>query len=344
MIPDICSQADMQNHLAAIAKTQRFPSALDALFEWSKRVGYLTDAKLNDNLRYTYFDPTLNIHFKTQINIARSRYSPLPPTGKDLPKLHCSICFENIGLPGKEQLRAFEFELNGKNFFAQLTPFPLYPKHFVLVSREQTPMIMNAESIADMLNFLDKAPRYTVLSNSDIEWAGASILAHHHYQTIENLKLPITEAHAFTGCQKKIGQTQIQLLNFPIATFRLDSPHSEELSWYGQKILAFWRAKDPKNTCNLMLLHTHPHQKSLFILLRNPAYRTPESLLAIKSEGVGIVEVCGEGIYPIPQDPAIAHRIEREGLSVIKGIINGNNPLPSDQFLFIFDEILSLLN
>jgi UDPglucose--hexose-1-phosphate uridylyltransferase len=344
------TQSETQIYLEEIFHQKDFNSALDALYQLEYDYGYLTDAKLMDNLRYEYLDPETGVIFRTQINIARSNYTPAPLSGKDIPKLHCPICFENIGLPGKENLRVFEFLLSGKAFFAQLTPFPLYPKHFVLVSKAKTPMIMDHRSIEDMINFVKLAPGYSVFSNSDVEWAGASVLVHHHYQAIQNLKLPITEAQiipefsiSIPSTHHETTQTQIGLLDFPIASCLIQSTNSDDLIHYGQKIIAAWRTQDPLNTCNLAL-HTEKNFSQeeqaplycLFIIFRNPAYRTPESLNIIKSEGVGIIEVCGEGIYPVPKEPAIAQRIKQDGLNIIKGIIDGNNPVPREKLSELF--------
>jgi UDPglucose--hexose-1-phosphate uridylyltransferase len=341
------SQKTVQAYLDQIHQHSSFASALEALYEWERQAGYITESKLHDNIRYEYRDPTLGITFKTQINIARSRYSPTPLSATHLAPLHCPICIENVGFPGKENLRIFEFKLRDKPFFAQLTPFPLYPKHFVLVSRPITPMIMSGESIQDMLYFLNLAPSYSVFSNSDVEWAGASILSHHHYQAIEGLKLPITEARYLPRCTiQPEKNTTIGLLEFPIAACLIQSSSRESLLHYGSIILNRWRSQNPtKNTCNLALHQTlkgDVPEYFLYLIFRNPDYRTPSTLTHIKSEGVGIIEVCGEGIYPVPTDPKIAEQINTDGLTVIKGIIAGNSPVdPSDSERF-FEEICKI--
>ena len=340
MLNPLLTQTEIQIALQKTQEEQGFSAALSALFDWEYQAGYLTDFKLNDNLRFSYFDPELHIDFKTQINIARSLYCPKPLSGKNIPSLHCPLCFENIGLPGKENLRVFEFDLYGKPFFAQLTPFPLHPKHFVLISKAQTPMTMNHHSIEDMLDFLRLAPGYSVFSNSDVEWAGASILNHHHYQAIENLKLPITEARLIP----EFSQLEIGLLDFPIATCRVKSSRPQALIDHGKRIIQHWRSLDPENTCNLALHQAEeqgiPHY-FLYIIFRNPRYRTPEHLKAIKSEGVGIIEVCGEGIYPVPQDPAVLHQIEIDGLAILKNIIAGNNPVKRSEFPSLFKQLVA---
>ncbi|NCX93486.1 MAG: hypothetical protein EBX40_02275 [Gammaproteobacteria bacterium] len=339
------SQADMQAYLATIYKKEGLNRALDLLFEWELAVGYITPGKLNDNKRYRYEDPVSHIVYRTQVNIARSNYSPKPISGASIPKLHCPICIENLNVPGKEDLRVFEFELSGKPFFTQLTPFPLFPQHYVLIDRRPTPMIMDERSVIDMVNFESMAPGYTVLSNSDVEWAGASVLVHHHYQAMKHLKLPIMEAQYAEGLhQSKIWNSheiEFGLLDFPIAACVLKCRERSTFIKAAGKLIMAWRDLHPQNTCNLAFLRENDRYQ-IYIIYRNPDHRTPEALTRIKSEGVGIVEVCGEGIYPVPKGEgaeALWNQIEKNGLAVIKGIIAGNNPVPAEQYSKLFERL-----
>ena len=343
------SQSDMQVCLQDLYHQQGLNAALGALFDWSLAVGYLTPSKLNDNKRYTYADSKTGVNFKTQINIARSLYSPKPLEGKNIPKLHCPICIENQTLPGKEDLRVFEFELSpGRDFFVQLTPFPLFPHHFVLIAREPVPMIMERQSVQDLMDFITLAPGYVGCSNSDVEWAGASVLVHHHYQVFKNLHLPIMEARYFSAChsrEKGNPGLEFGLLNFPIACCKLTTTSAKDIVAAGGKVIQQWKQKDPgRTTCNLVLRKVGDGYE-LYVIFRNPDFRTPSELTAIKSEGVGIIEVAGEGIYPVPKGEdadKLWHQIEHEGLSVIQGIIEGNNPIKRTEFHERFLEIQRL--
>ncbi len=337
------SQAEMQAYLQNLSQRQGLNAALKALFDWSLAVGYITPAKLNDNKRYSYHDPETGVNFKTQINIARSLYSPKPLEGKNIPKLHCPICIENQTLPGKEDLRVFQFELTpGRQFFLQLTPFPLYPYHFVLIACDRVPMIMERQSIHDLMRFITLAPGFIGCSNSDVEWAGASVLVHHHYQVFKALHLPIMEAKWIKECYGKKSDIEFGLLDFPIACCKLKTPLADMIIEKGGQIIQQWKAKDlGRNTCNL-ILRKIDNDYELYILFRNPDFRTPPALTPIKSEGVGIIEVAGEGIYPVPTGTdadKLWHEIEHNGLAVIKGIIEGNNPIKREQFTKRFLEI-----
>ena len=253
------TQQQMQCYLDSVYYQQGIEQVLEELFEWSLQTGYLTQGKLYDNPLYQYPDPESPIEYRTQINIARSKYSPAPQTGTNIPTLHCPICFENIGIPGKENLRAFTFELTeDREFFVQFTPFPIFPYHAVIIDKHINPMIMEEQSVIDLLAFLNKAPHYVMLSNSDVVGAGASIISHHNYQAVKNLTLPIMHATLLHNCQQRFahhsGHTQVGLLDYPIACVRVASSNQAHLIQLSGALIRYWKSQDPgKNTCNLLL-------------------------------------------------------------------------------------------
>lgn len=136
------------------------------------------------------------------------------------------------------------------------------------------------------------------------------------------------------------------LLDFSMACCKVTSAARESLLDVCGNIIAAWKRLEPgKNTCNLVLLK-NATRFDCYILFRNPAFRTAKDLLAIKSEGVGVVEVAGEGIYPVPQGENAAElwrQIEHEGLAVIKRIIATNNPIPREKFGELFDFLKSVV-
>lgn len=350
------TQDKMQTYLEHVQQEQGLSEALEVLYQWSRGSGYLTDALFEDNVHYTYNDKALGVNFRTQINYARSKYSDKPSAAKANKKLHCAICFENVAAAGKELLRAFSFEISDhRRFFAQLTPFPLYPYHFVVIDHEKRPMILSRQSLIDMTSFVEKAPDYTACSNSDVEWAGASILTHHHYQMFKDLQLPIMEAawhgdyfertnvHGYTMCWG--------FLNFPIATIKLRCRDKKAFVCTAAELIRLWKHQDPnKNTMNLVIHLDETGYWVGYLILRNPDFRTPDSLHHIKTEGIGIIEVAGEGVYPVPSGDAADEtlkEIKNDGLEVIKSIISSNNPLPEEDWaaqMTLFSDVLRPLS
>ncbi len=339
-------QEAMQNYLRLEFERHGMARVLELLWEWEARVGYCKPELLRQNRRYHYDDPETGVAFRAQINFARDNYTPKPsPSAREL---HCAICYDNLHLPGKENLRVFEFLLNeAREYFVQVTPFPLFEKHFVVITRDQLPMQMSRQSLEGLLCFVELAPDYTGCSNSDVEWAGASILAHHHYQVFEKLSLPIMQARVLPGFYVEEERLSFGLLNFPIACCRVVSKQRVPFLYVCGKIIEEWKRREPgKNTCNLVVTK-EAESYCCHILFRNPAFRTAEEFRALKSEGVGVIEVAGEGIYPVPRGEhaeAIWRSLEREGLRALKGIIASNNPVQRENFGKMFEVITRALS
>jgi galactose-1-phosphate uridylyltransferase len=340
-LPPETPQALIQERLEEIHALSNLTEVMDCLHHWELAAGYITREKLEEVERLEFPDSDTGVTFRIQVNFARSKYSEAqereqkeaPPPG---PR-SCLLCKGNIGRPGKEALRVFEFLLDGRErrFFLQLTPFPLYPYHFVPVLAEHSPQLINARSVQDMLDFLRLAPDYTVASNSDVEWAGASILTHLHYQALRGVRLPVMDARPVPRHSRRLPGLSIEFLHYPLPAFRFTSAEEEPLRAAVAALIALWKSLDPgRNTVNLSLVRTSgPPPGLLFtVLLRNPDYRTPIHLRRFKSEGVGVIEASGEAILPVPRGPeaeALWREIRGNGLALAKALISGNSP-PQD--------------
>ena len=354
-LPPRTPQDTIQERLEAIRAASGLEEALDCLHRWELAAGYITREKLEDVERLEFPDSDTGLSFRLQVNHARTRYSdaqeserrasaatPVRAPEQAGPK-PCLLCRHNVGSPGKESLRVFELDLDGRGrrFFFQLTPFPLYPYHFVPVLSLHTPQLVSARSLEDMFALLDLAPGYAVLSNSDVEWAGASILTHLHFQMLRGLRLPVLEARAVPGAGRPIPGGRAEFLDYPLASFRFSGTQAQPLRAGAGALLEKWKSLDPgRNTVNLNLVRAPGSAPGaapafqLVVLLRNPDFRTPEPLRRFKGEGVGVVEASGEAILPVPRGPEAQEMwrvIREEGLGLVKSLIAGNSPpMPSD--------------
>jgi UDPglucose--hexose-1-phosphate uridylyltransferase len=337
-LPPDTPQQEIQDRLARIHAAGDLSIVMDCLFRWSLAAGYITREKLEQVERLEFPDPDTGVTFRIQVNHARTKYSDAQEREKKEaapagPRA-CLLCRDNIGRPGKEGLRVYEFLLDGRErrFFLQLTPFPLYPYHFVPVSSEHSPQFLNAQSVRDMLDFLRLAPEYTVASNSDVEWAGASILNHLHYQALRGVRLPVMDARPVPERTRRLPGLAIEFLRYPLPAFRFTAVEEEPLRAAVPALIALWKSRDPgRNTVNLNLVRTPgPRPGLLFtVLLRNPDYRTPVGLRRFKSEGVGVIEASGEAILPVPKGPEaeeLWREIRGNGLTLCKALIAGNGP------------------
>lgn len=317
-------------------------SVMSTLFKWELKVGYITKKLMSSNIKLKFYDEKYKLTFRLQVNIARSKYSPTVDTSKVNKKLHCPICFENIGTPGKEKLRAFVFPIDGKKriFFIQTTPFPLFWNHFVLISMKKEPQNINFTTIEDLFNFTDITPNYTNCSNSDLPWTGASILSHLHYQIFGSLHLPVMDAQPIPEYIYEKDYVRIEPLFYPCGVVRFKSLYRSNIMQKMYSVIKKWKEMEPsKQSVNLIVMKTGKNKTIYegYVFLRNSDYRTPKSLQKIKSEGIGIIEMAGEAILPVPKGTPeeqkwIWNQIKKNGLSVIKGIIEGNNPIKNKKF------------
>lgn len=316
---------------------------LEKLYQQQIEVGYISPDRLKENRYYTIFDNHYGINFKAQVNYLRDSYINDMQVSNTANKPSCPICPNNAGRPGYETLKTIDINLGDHTFFAQYSPYPLFLYHTVVISKQHRPMRMDRQSVIDLIHFIDQAPSYIACSNSDTEWAGASILQHHHYQMFKNLDLPIQHAKAKWSHHKS--DHEVEWLNYPIACCRVTSTSSNTIIDIGSRIISLWKNHRINNTCNL-LVDKSSDQYHLYIIFRNPKFRTPCSLHVVKSEGIGIVEVCGYGIYPVPhgdQENDAWNMIDNHSLAVIHGIISGNNPIMSEYQSDFWHQVVSVL-
>lgn len=326
--------SDLQDHLSHIHQVQSLDHALETLYQISADRAWVSPQDLALNRHYTYSDPKRNITLKAQVNVVRDKYLAEP-----IAKTDCSLCLPQNNQGGNRCL--YQFPLSDTQaYFIQATPFPLFLRHFVLIHVIHQPMLIGQQALIDLIHFVDAAPRYLALSNSDIAFAGASILDHQHYQVIRDLHLPIQEAAALYHTH--LSPLKLELLRYPIAALRLSSPSASSLIEGGTQILLWWKQQAEKNTANL-LLKKEGRGYTLILILRNGNRRTPDEIQPIKREGVGVVEVAGYGVYPVPHGEnaqAIWHRIEKQGLDIIEKLIAGNSPLKEEEFKSFWQRLL----
>lgn len=318
----ILSQKDVQRNLELLS-SGTLNTPFSELEQWSNSVGYFAHLK-QPNEYMTFVDADLGLNLRLQLNYSRLGYKK--PDHPDLPA--CPLCIENVGVPGKELLRVYEFSLLGEQYFAHLTPFPLHPGHFVVNKRTHSPMKVDAHSLAIAAEFIRSTSGFLLASNSDVEWAGASVLDHQHYQVFSNLVLPIQQARGVESGMLKGARWEV--LHWPCAAVRFTGGRQTVLE-LGGELIARWKSLAPGfATANYLMSRVDQHY-TLILTLRHPQYRTQAALTELKAEGVGVIEMCGEAILPprpnLSREENTAFFAER-GLKVIREIIAQNSPSP----------------
>ena len=272
------------------------------------------------------YDHTYDINFQVQINYSRQKYTSAQTHGNKrtastkLP--NCHICKSLAGSPGKELLRVLSLPLAGGNWFIQLTPYPLYPRHIVVIDDRHIPMSIDAYMIQSISDFVTAAPGYIACSNSDRQWAGASILEHLHFQAVDSLHLSLFEAE-FIPEQRVFHQGMLlNWLDYPMPVLYVGGFERTSLIKTVSLIIDRWKARDDGNTCNLV------HRKNgnrfeWFILFRNPRYKNPPKLKHIKSEGIGVIEAAGAWIFPPPTTERLHKQIISDRAQIISTFFAG---------------------
>ncbi len=322
-----------------LAKKLQLDRTLAALHEHQIKVGYINPSALQDNRYFDYYDPHYQVTFKTQVNYLRHNYQAPSQS-----VTNCPLCESLSASTSQSNKKIFKHQLasNTKVFF-QLTPYPLFNYHYVVIDQQHIPMRVTKSSLHDLSCLANISDNYLACSNSDTEWAGASILQHHHYQLFKHIDLPIQQAKAKFHLQTNA--YLLELLHYPAACFRLSSDNLSSLIETGEKLLTFWRRQHTNNTFNL-IVHRKTDRYFAYFILRNPKFRTDSVLHLIKSEGIGVIEMAGYGIYPVPEGKQanIAwQKIESNGLTVIKGIIQSNSPVAEKDYAELWQTVSSVL-
>jgi len=317
-------QSEMTSYLNEINKKQGLEGVMEELFRWSLDSGYISRGQLEENSLHQFYDLRTDISFSYQINYSRTKYAagtslPLPENAS------CIICRENGSSPGKEHLRVYDLKLNdGEDFFIQLTPYPLFPRHYVLISTEHKPMCLDDSFLKHALSFVRLAPSYTLCSNSDLPWAGASILSHSHFQLLHKMKLPVMQAVPLFRFESN-GGFPVDCLNFPLPAVRLEGKISKEIIREGSLIIDLWKKTAPGRRTVNMVICAEREKLSCILLLRDSECRNPEVLQKYKSEGIGVVEAAGSWIFPPPEGYP-EEELRSNSRDIIGGFFKGISP------------------
>ena len=171
--------------------------AMDFLYDYSVRNGYVKKSALERNIRFKSGYTRLGLEIT--INKARPEYASAEEAKKgNTPEggyPECSICRENEGWAGtgKCALRTVRLTLGGKEWFWQFSPYGYLGKHGIAVTLDHEPMSVNDETVVELMDFADMFPNFFIGCNAALPGAGGSVLSHMHFQGGEEMR-PRTEA------------------------------------------------------------------------------------------------------------------------------------------------------
>jgi len=122
---------------------------------------------------------------RLQLNPARAISSKARTDKASIAARTCFLCRQNR--PPQQQCIEFEGKKD-KQYDILLNPFPIFPNHFVIASREHTPQSIWLRYV-DMLRLTRRYRDFTIIYNGP--YSGASAPDHCHFQAIPSGLLPL---------------------------------------------------------------------------------------------------------------------------------------------------------
>ncbi|QNQ82707.1 UDP-glucose--hexose-1-phosphate uridylyltransferase [Lactobacillus sp. PV037] len=258
----------------------------------------------------------------------------------------CALCAENEGYVGgygenaRSNLRIIRLMLGGKKWGFQYSPYAYFNEHCIFLDFVHTPMVINQQTLINLVEIEKIFPDYFVGSNADLPIVGGSLLSHEHYQGGRHV-FPMMKAKL----KQKINfpaypEVAAGIVDWPMSDLRLESSNSLSLIDLGSKIISFWKkysdpalkikAKDDTELHHTVtpIMHRQGEKFILDLVLRdnNTSKEYPlgifhphQELWHIKKENIGLIEVMGRAILP--------GRLKKELEEVKKYWLNQNNEI-----------------
>ncbi|MCR5831214.1 MAG: UDP-glucose--hexose-1-phosphate uridylyltransferase [Lachnospiraceae bacterium] len=319
--------------------------ATDRYYAFSIATNYIRKDRIAKDIKWE--SPTSYGTLDITINLAKPEKDPrdianalsAPKSGYPL----CLLCRENEGYagtlthPARQNHRIIPIKLCGQPYYLQYSPYVYYNEHCIVFNEKHTPMKIDEDAFAKLLDFIQAFPHYTIGSNADLPIVGGSILTHDHFQG-GCYEFPMVRA-CYTEEFKLKDYEDIQagLINWPLTTIRLRTKNMALLVRACTEILAKWREYSDEDS--FVFAYTYedgkkvPHNTitpiarmrgdlyEMDLVLRNNittdehplgVYHPHSEYHHIKKENIGLIEVMGMAILPA--------RLKRE-LADIKAIV-----------------------
>ncbi|MFD3266737.1 UDP-glucose--hexose-1-phosphate uridylyltransferase [Lactobacillus johnsonii] len=256
----------------------------------------------------------------------------------------CALCLENEGYLGgygknaRSNLRIIRMMIGGQRWGFQYSPYAYFNEHCIFLDQKHIPMIINQQTLINLVDIEKQLPEYFVGSNADLPIVGGSMLAHEHYQGGRHI-FPMMKAKIKKEIYfKKYPEVKAGIVDWPMSDLRLISKNSLDLIDLGSKIINFWdHYSDParqvkafegnsKHHTVTPIMHREGDRFILDLVLRDNntsdeyplgIFHPHAELWHIKKENIGLIEVMGRAILP--------GRLKGELEEVKKYLLNQDN-------------------
>ena len=314
------------------AKYKNSPEeATNWYYDFSVATNYIRCDRIAKDIKWV--TPTSYGTLDITINLSKPEKDPrdianalsAPKSGYPL----CLLCMENEGYagtlthPARQNHRIIPIKLCGQPYFLQYSPYVYYNEHCIVFNQKHTPMKIDEDAFAKLLDFIQAFPHYTIGSNADLPIVGGSILTHDHFQG-GNYEFPMVRA-GYIKEFKMNGFDDIHagIINWPLSTIRLRTKNMASLVKACTHILDLWRKYTDEKS--FIFAYTEedgkavPHNTitpiarmrgdmyEMDLVLRNNittdehplgVYHPHSEYHHIKKENIGLIEVMGMAILP----------------------------------------------
>lgn len=308
--------------------------ATDAYYKFSQDTDYIRryriarDRKWVTSTPYGELDITINLSKPEKDPKAIAAAKAAKQSG--YPK--CQLCMENIGYrgrtnhPARQNHRVMPITVNGKPWGFQYSPYVYYNEHCIVFNSLHTPMKIERDTFAKLLDFVRQFPHYFVGSNADLPIVGGSILSHDHFQggnyEFAMAKAPIEASFTIKGYE----DVTAGIVKWPMSVIRLRHAEPDRLVDLADHILELWRGYTDKDAFIFAETDGEPHNTitpiarkrgeifELDLVLRNNitteehplgVYHPHAELHHIKKENIGLIEVMGLAVLPARLKPEL---------------------------------------
>lgn len=302
-------------------------AATDWYYQFSQDTNYIRRDRMKRDQHwlaatdYGDIDITINLAKPEKDPRAIAAARDLPPSGYP----QCLLCCENEGYagrvdhPARQNHRPIPLEIVGKPWFMQYSPYVYYNEHCIVFSADHTPMRVNRDTFAKLLDFTAKFPHYFVGSNADLPIVGGSILSHDHFQggrfQFAMERAPVEQQLVFSGFE----DIDAGIVRWPMSVLRLTADEPDRLIELADKILLSWREYSDPDAFIWAETDGQPHNTitpiarrrgdrfELDLVLRNNittdehplgVYHPHSELHHLKKENIGLIEVMGLAVLP----------------------------------------------
>jgi UDPglucose--hexose-1-phosphate uridylyltransferase len=349
-------QSEIEMRYIQICQEKSKEEAIRYFYDLAKTSNYIRVDRLKKDISWSVNSPYGNLEIC--INMSKPEFDPKDiihasqATQNEYPK--CLLCIENVGYfgrinyPARQNLRVIPLCLADEKWYLQYSPYGYFNEHCIAFSKLHTPMCVTKDTFVRMFDFIEQVPGYFIGANAGLAIVGGSILSHDHYQG-GKYSLPVEKARTrFLFKYHKFPEVDINILDWCVATIRLNGYNKDEIILLAAHILEAWESYDDYNADilsnsqkdNQVLKHNAVTpalrigiggKYELDLVLRNNRtthefkngiFHPHENLHHIKKENIGVIEVLGRAILP--------GRLNDE-FEVIKKILSGIRTLNNEE-------------